>query len=67
MKKQIAVLFVCVVFLLSITACAAPEDKVVASLGEYEKKEFFTSGGFRIIPITQNIISPLPMLRGIRT
>ena len=45
MKKQIAVLFVCVVFLLSITACAVSEDKVVSSLGEYEKKEFFTSGG----------------------
>ena len=59
MKKQIAVLFVCVVFLLSITACAVSEDKVVSSLGEYEKKEFFTS---EIIPITQNIISPLQML-----
>ena len=29
MKKQIAVLFVCVVFLLSITACAVLEDKLV--------------------------------------
>ncbi len=47
MKKQIAVLFVCVVFLLSITACAVPKDNVIASLGEYEKKEFFTSGGFQ--------------------
>ena len=47
MKKQIAVLFVCVVFLLSITACAVSEDKVVSSLEEYEKKEFFTSGGFQ--------------------
>ena len=47
MKKQIAVLLVCVVFLLAITSCAAPKDKVIASLGEYEKKEFFTSGGFQ--------------------
>ena len=47
MKKKIVVVFVCVVFLLAITSCAAPEDKVVASLGEYEKKEFFTSGGFQ--------------------
>ena len=47
MKKQIAVLFIFVVSLLSITACAVLEDKVVSSLGEYEKKEFFTSGGFQ--------------------
>ena len=47
MKKQIVVVLVCFLFLLSITSCAAPEDKVIASLGEYEKKEFFTSGGFQ--------------------
>ena len=47
MKRQIAVVLVCVVFLLSITSCAAPEDKVIASLDENEKKEFFTSGGFQ--------------------
>ena len=47
MKKQITVVLVCVVFLLSITSCAVPEDKVIVSLGEYEKNEFFTSGGFQ--------------------
>ena len=47
MKKQIAILFVCVVSILSITACVVPKDKVVSSLGEYEKKEFFSSGGFQ--------------------
>ena len=47
MKKKIAVVLVCVVFLLSITSCAVLDDKVIASLGEYEKKEFFTSGGFQ--------------------
>ena len=47
MKRQIAVVLVCVVFLLSITSCAAPEDKVITSLGEYKKKVFFTSGGFQ--------------------
>ena len=47
MKKQIVVVLVCFLFLLSITSCAVPEDKVIASLGEYEKKEFFTSGGFQ--------------------
>ena len=47
MKKQIVVVLVCVIFILSITSCAAPEDKVIALLGEYEKKEFFTSGGLQ--------------------
>ena len=45
MKKQIVGVLVCVVFLLSITSCTVFEDKVIASLGEYEKEEFFTSGG----------------------
>ena len=47
MKKQIAVVLVCVVFLLSISSCAVPEDKVIASLGEYKKHEFFSSGEFQ--------------------
>lgn len=47
MKKQIAAVLACVVFLLSITSCAVPEDKVIASLGKYEKHEFFSSGGFQ--------------------
>lgn len=47
MKKQIAVVLVCVVFLLSISSCAVPEDNVIASLGKYEKNEYFTSGGFQ--------------------
>ena len=47
MIKQIAVVLVCVVFLLSIRSCAVPEDKVIASLGKYEKYEYFTSGGFQ--------------------
>ncbi len=45
-KRIIAV--VCfLIFVLSFASCAAPEDKVVASLGDYEKCEFFTSGGFQ--------------------
>ena len=47
MKKQIAVVLVCVAFLLLISSCAVPEDEVIASLGEYEKNELFTSGGFQ--------------------
>ena len=47
MKKQIAVVLVCVVLLLSISSCGVPEDKVLVSLGKYEENEFFTSGGFQ--------------------
>ena len=47
MRKQIAGVLVCVVLLLSITSCAVFEDKVIASLGEYDKEDFFTSGGFQ--------------------
>ncbi len=47
MRKQIVGVLVCVVFLLSITSCTVFEDKAIASLGEYEKEEFFTSGGFQ--------------------
>ena len=47
MKKKIAVVLVCILLLLSISSCAVTEDKVIASLGEYEKKEYFTSGGFQ--------------------
>ena len=47
MRKQIVGVLVCIVLLLFITSCAVFEDKVIASLGEYEKEEFFTSGGFQ--------------------
>jgi len=47
MKKQIAGVLVCIVLILSISSCAIIEDKVLVSLGEYEKKEFFTSGEFQ--------------------
>ena len=33
------------VLVLSIVSRTVPEDKVVVSLGEYENREFFTSGG----------------------
>ena len=47
MRKQIVGVLVCVVLLLSMTSCAVFEDKVIASLGKYEKEEFFASGGFQ--------------------
>lgn len=45
-KWTIYICCVCI-FALSFTACTLVEDKVVASLGEYESREFFTSGGFQ--------------------
>lgn len=42
------ILTVCLlVFVLSFASCTAPEDPVIASLGKYEKRVFFTSGGFQ--------------------
>lgn len=32
---------------MSITSCAAPEDKVLASLGEYKSYVFYTEGEFQ--------------------
>ncbi len=45
-KRIITVAIVCIL-VLSFTACEAPENEVVASLGEYDNREFFTSGGFQ--------------------
>lgn len=45
--KRIVVSVCLIIFILSITACLAPEDKVLASLGKYEKEEYFSSGGFQ--------------------
>ena len=45
-KKIIAIISLCI-FVLSFASCAEPEDKVAASLGEYEDRVFFTSGGFQ--------------------
>ena len=47
MQKQVAMILACVVLSVSISSCAIPEDPVIASLGVYEKKEFFSSGGFQ--------------------
>ena len=47
MKKKNALVLVCIVLLLSISSCAVLEDAVIVSLGEHDKKEFFTSGGFQ--------------------
>ena len=47
MKKLLAIILALCVFALPLASCAAWEDKVAASLGEYDKCEFFTSGGFQ--------------------
>ena len=41
-------LFILFIYVLSLAVCyGAPEDAVIASLGEYDKHVFFTSGGFQ--------------------
>lgn len=45
--KKTAAVFCLFMAALTLAACTVPEDKVVASLGAYENREFFTSGGFQ--------------------
>jgi len=45
MNRKSAIIFICIVLLLSVSSCSIIKDEVIASLGEYKKKEFFTSGG----------------------
>ena len=47
-KTKKTILFCCVcIFAVFLTACTVAEDKAVASLGKYESREFYTSGGFQ--------------------
>lgn len=46
-SKKLVVIICLLVFVLSFASCVVAEDKVVASLGKYEKREYFTSGGFQ--------------------
>lgn len=43
--RRYVYLFLILIILLS--ACSAPVDEVLESLGEYQSKEYFTSGGFQ--------------------
>ena len=45
MKKLLLIFTAIIVLLLS--ACAVVTDKVILSLGSYESKEYYTSGGFQ--------------------
>ena len=45
MKKLLLIFTAIIVLLLS--ACAVVTDKVLLSLGSYESKEYYTSGGFQ--------------------
>ena len=46
-SKKLVVIVCLLVFVLSLASCVVAEDKVIASLGKYEKREYFTSGGFQ--------------------
>lgn len=45
--KRILASICLIILLLNLTACLMTEDKVLASLGKYEQKEYFTSGEFQ--------------------
>ena len=58
--KRIMATVCLLILVLSFASCEAPEDIVIASLGEYEKHVFLLREASKIILIMQNIISPLP-------
>lgn len=45
--KKLAVAFFSLVLFVSLAGCSIPKDDVLDSLGKYESKQFFTSGGFQ--------------------
>lgn len=44
--KRLAFIGLCIC-ILAVVACTAMSDRVIVSLGNYEKREFYTSGGFQ--------------------
>ena len=47
MKKAVALIVVVLILAISLSACTAPENKVLNSLGEYKSHEFYTEGVFQ--------------------
>ena len=47
MKKTFTLLAVVLILAISLSACTAPENKVLNSLGEYKSHEFYTEGVFQ--------------------
>ena len=47
MKKTFTLLAVVLILAISLSACTAPEDKVLNSLGKYKSREFYTEGAFQ--------------------
>ena len=45
--KKLAAAFIFLVLVISLAGCSIPKDDVLDSLGKYESKQFFTSGGFQ--------------------
>ncbi|MGM9634643.1 MAG: hypothetical protein ACI3YE_00665 [Candidatus Avispirillum sp.] len=45
--KKLAAAFISLVLVISLAGCSIPKDDVLDSLGKYESKQFFTSGGFQ--------------------
>ena len=47
MKKPFALTVILLILTISLSACTAPENKVLNSLGEYKSHEFYTEGAFQ--------------------
>ena len=47
MKKTFALTVILLILAISLSACTAPENKVLNSLGEYKSHEFYTEGAFQ--------------------
>ena len=45
--KKFAGIFFSLILFISLAGCSIPKDEVLDSLGKYESKQFFTSGGFQ--------------------
>lgn len=45
--KKIMAVVCLLIFVLPLVSCAVMEDPVIASLGEYDRRVFFSSGGFQ--------------------
>ena len=47
MKKAFALTVLVLILAISLSACPAPENKVLNSLGKYKSHEFYTEGAFQ--------------------
>lgn len=47
MRKLGVILVIVLALIISLSSCIAPKDKILNSLGEYKRHEFYTEGAFQ--------------------